>query len=216
MANVKPLKLGTTGAETMSATDTANFPGGVSVGTSSAPTAWLMAGAGTTTVAPLLLTSGTNLTSVANGAIEFDGTDLFFSAGGVRYTLRKTVGPAVVTGRATGQTAAVATVATLTVGAADASYMVSGNILVTTSSAENFSMSVDWTDEGNTARSTAIPLIRIATGGFTANTSSGFGAVPYPSIELQIRCKASTSITIKTNGTFTGATYNVEASIRIV
>lgn len=117
-------------------------------------------------------------------------------------------------GRATGQTAANSSVATLTVGAADASYMISGNVLVTTSSSETFSLYVDWTDEGNTARSTAIPLIRIATGGFTANVASSFGAVPYPSTHIQIRCKAATAITIKTSGTFTGCTYNVEGYIQ--
>lgn len=119
----------------------------------------------------------------------------------------------VVSGRATAQTAANNSVATLTVGGADATYMVSGNILITTSSAEAFSLTVDYTDEGNTARSVAIPIVRIATGGFTAVTISASGAVPYPSTTMQIRCKASTAITIKTSGTFTGCTYNVEGKI---
>ena len=119
-----------------------------------------------------------------------------------------------ITGRSTAQTAAVASVATLTVGSTDASYMVSGNILVTTSGSESFSLQVDYTDEGNTARTATIPLARIATGGFSATTISVSGAVPYPSTDLQIRCKASTAITIKTSGTFTGCTYNVEGSIK--
>ena len=119
----------------------------------------------------------------------------------------------IVSGRSTAQTAAVASVATLTVGGADASYTVSGDILVTTSGSESFSLNVDYTDEGNTARSVPIPLVRISTGGFTANTISASGAVPYPSATLQIRCKASTAITLKTTGTFTGVTYNVEGRI---
>lgn len=118
-----------------------------------------------------------------------------------------------ITGRSTAQTAAVASVATLTVGASDASYLVKGNILVTTSGSESFSLQVDWTDEGNTARTATIPMVRIATGGFTATTISASGAVPYPSTMLEIRCKASTAITIKTSGTFTGCTYNVEGFI---
>lgn len=117
------------------------------------------------------------------------------------------------TGRATGQTAANSSVATLTVGAADASYLVSGNILVTTSGSEAFSLVVDWTDEGNTARSYTITLLR-STGQLTPNTISSSGAVPYPSTHIQIRCKASTAITIKTSGTFTGCTYNVEGYIQ--
>lgn len=119
----------------------------------------------------------------------------------------------IVSGRATGQTAANSSVATLTVGGADATYTVSGNILITTSSAEAFSLQVDYTDEGNTSRTVTIPLVRIATGAFTPVTISASGAVPYPSAPLQIRCKASTAITIKTSGTFTGATYNVEGRI---
>lgn len=122
-------------------------------------------------------------------------------------------GMETTSGRSTGQTAAVASVATLTVGGSDASYMVSGNILVTTSGSESFSLQVDYTDEGNTARTATIPIVRISTGGFTATTISASGAVPYPSSSLQIRCKASTAITIKTSGTFTGCTYNVEGRI---
>lgn len=119
----------------------------------------------------------------------------------------------VVTGRSTGQTAAVASVATLTVGGSDASYTISGNVYVTTSSAENFTVSVDYTDENSNARNAVIPVLRASTGGVTTNIQSAFGAVPYPLLDIQIRCKASTSITIKTSGTFTGCTYNVEGSI---
>lgn len=213
MANIKPLKLGTTGAETMAAADTANFPGGISVGTASAPTSWLMAGAGTTTVAPLLLTSGTNLTSVANGAIEYDGTDYFVSAGGVRYSLFKTVGAIITTGRATGQTAANNNVVTLTNGAADASIEVSANVLVTTSSAENFNIKVDYTDEGNTARTFNLNVTALP-GDVTANIRFTNGAIPYSTGVQHIRAKASTDIKIYTTGTFTGCTYNVEGKIK--
>ena len=118
-----------------------------------------------------------------------------------------------ITGRSTGQTAAVASVATLTVGSNDASYTISGNINVTTSSAEAFSLSVDYTDETNTARNAIIPLLRSATGAWLTQTLSALGATTYPATSIQIRAKASTAITIKTSGTFTGCTYNVEGSI---
>jgi len=39
---------------------------------------------GTTTIAPLKLTAGTNLTTPVNGSFEFDGTNLYFTVGGVR------------------------------------------------------------------------------------------------------------------------------------
>jgi len=57
--------------------------GGVGVGTSS-PTAFLHIKAGTATAstAPLKLTSGVNLTTPETGAIEYNGTNLFFTRSG--------------------------------------------------------------------------------------------------------------------------------------
>jgi len=54
-----------------------------------ASTAYLHIKAGTATAgtAPLKLTAGTNLTTPENGAIEFDGTNLFLTVGGVRKTI---------------------------------------------------------------------------------------------------------------------------------
>ena len=52
--------------------------GNVGIGTT-APTSLLHLAAGTTTKAPLKLTAGTNLTTAEAGAIEFNGTDLFFT-----------------------------------------------------------------------------------------------------------------------------------------
>jgi len=43
--------------------------------------------AGTTTKGPLLLTSGTNLTTPVNGMFEYDGTNLYFTTGGTRRTV---------------------------------------------------------------------------------------------------------------------------------
>jgi len=62
------LKTGTgsgTTALTLSSTQTATFAGGITLP------------AGTTTVAPLVMTAGTSLTSPAAGAIEFDGSTFF-------------------------------------------------------------------------------------------------------------------------------------------
>jgi|GEM_PF-1881076 len=57
-----------------------------------APTARLALPAGTATAgtAPLKLTAGTNLTTAENGAFEFDGTNLFFTVGGIRKTVSLT------------------------------------------------------------------------------------------------------------------------------
>ena len=42
---------------------------------------------GTTAIAPLKLTAGTNLTTPVSGSFEFDGTNLYFTVGGVRKTV---------------------------------------------------------------------------------------------------------------------------------
>ena len=53
------------------------------------PSAYLHVVAGTATAgtAPLKLTAGTNLSVVENGAFEYDGTNLYFTTGGVRRTV---------------------------------------------------------------------------------------------------------------------------------
>jgi hypothetical protein len=116
-------------------------------------------------------------------------------------------------GRATAQTAANASVATYTP-AADGSFLVTANVLVTTSSAEAFTVTVSYTDEGNTARVLTFNFSLIA-GTLSPNIAFANGAVPYEGIPLAIRAKAATAITIKTaaGGTYTGCTYNVEGSI---
>lgn len=60
---------------------------GIPLGT---PAARIHIGAGSATAgtAPLKLTSGTNLTTPENGAFEFDGTNLYFTVGGVRKTVQ--------------------------------------------------------------------------------------------------------------------------------
>jgi len=115
-------------------------------------------------------------------------------------------------GRFTAQTAAKATVATYTVGAADGSFYVSANVLVTTSTLHNFTVTVSYTDEGNTARTLTLNFSTVGGAIATAIANAG-GAVPYEGIPLHIRAKAATSITIGTTGTFTTVTYNVEGLI---
>lgn len=116
-------------------------------------------------------------------------------------------------GRATAQTAANTSVATYTVGGADGSFEVSANVLVTTATLHNFTVTCDYTDEGNTARTVTMPFSVLA-GTFVTAITNASGAVPYEGIAIHLRCKASTAITIKTAGTFTTVTYNVEGSIR--
>ena len=76
--------------------------GGLAIGTLAAPTALLHIKAGTATAntAPIKLTSGTKLTTIENGAMEFDGDHLYFSKVGIRerlsgvlFTITSTNGP---------------------------------------------------------------------------------------------------------------------------
>lgn len=68
------------------------FVGKTTFGATTAPTALLMlaAGAASANTAPLKFTSGTNLTTPENGAVEYDGTNYYVTSGGVRYTLAMT------------------------------------------------------------------------------------------------------------------------------
>lgn len=116
-------------------------------------------------------------------------------------------------GRATGQTAANTSVATYTVGSADATFVVSANVLVTTSSSEAFTVRVTYTDEGNTSRTVKLSF-SASDGTLTSAIASANGATPYGGVPMHIRCKASSTITIDTAGVFTGCTYNVEGIIQ--
>lgn len=119
----------------------------------------------------------------------------------------------ITSGRVTAQAAAAASVVALTVGAADASYQVSANVLVTTATLHNFTVTCTYTDEGNTSRTLTLTFSNVGGTLATAIVNTG-GAVPYEGVPLHIRCKASTTITIATTGTFTTVAYNAEGVIR--
>jgi hypothetical protein len=121
----------------------------------------------------------------------------------------------VANARFTGQTAAKASVATYTVGAADGSFEVSCNVLVTTATTHSFGCNVAYTDEGNTARTVYLDFATpSAYPSGTAAITNGNGAIPYAGTVRHIRAKAATTITINTVGTFTTVTYNVEGVIK--
>ena len=149
-------------------------------------------------------------------AATFSVLDKFLvnsSAAISKYQNITTVGwgvPAIYgSGRSTAQTGAVASVATYTVGAADGSFLVSMNILVTAFTVGTVSGVITYTDEGNTARSLTMNFSAI-TG--VLNTTVG-AAGAFEGVPLHIRTKASTVITVTTTvSAFTG-TYNVEGAI---
>lgn len=123
------------------------------------------------------------------------------------------------TGRATAQTAAVASVVAFTVGSSDASFLVSANLLVTTSTTYTFNVECAYTDEGNTARTLLLAFRLVgSTTAVLTSIANGDGAVPRLGLPSHIRCKAGTTITIRTQaaGTYTTVTYNIEGIIQQV
>lgn len=78
----------------MAGTATNYLAGNTGIGTTST-TGRLNLGAGTATVAPIVLASGTNLTSALAGAIEFDGTNIYYTnSSATRNTLATLSSPA--------------------------------------------------------------------------------------------------------------------------
>lgn len=153
----------------------------------------------------LLSIAPTNATSVTIGKLvsSYNGTA---TAGAGVVSIR-------AAGRVTAQAAANASISTFTVGAADGSFEVSGNVNVTVSTALATTLTCTYTDESNTARSMILP-IQTLTGTFVAGGAiTGVGAWESP--VMHIRCKAATVITILTStGTFTGVTYTAEGIIK--
>ncbi len=149
-------------------------------------------------------------TSVATGTLAQTGKT-------ITYNNITTAGwgvPAIqAEARLTAQTAAVASVAAYTLGAADGSVLVSANVNVTTSTLHSFSVQVAYTDETNTAQTLTMPMSQLA-GTLVTLITNTTGAGPYEGVPLHLRCKASTAVTVKTTGTFTTVTYNVEGAIQ--
>jgi hypothetical protein len=118
----------------------------------------------------------------------------------------------VASGRALAQTAANASVATFTVGAADGSFQVSMNMNVTAATTLSTTLTCTYTDESTTVRTLVLPVAQLAGTFIAAGAVTATG--PWLTAPLALRCKAATPITLATAaGTFTGVTYTVEGFI---
>lgn len=166
-----------------------------------------------------------NVTDVASAAaslladLQVGGTSMWAvgkSGRVTRYSGVSTAGwgsPAIyASGRSTGQTGAVATVTSYTVGAADGSFDVSANLNVTASATHSISMTVAYTDETSTARTLTLNLFDLNGVALTTITQVE-GTGPYSANPFRIRCLAGSTITVATTGIFTSVTYHVEATI---
>jgi hypothetical protein len=114
--------------------------------------------------------------------------------------------------RSVAQTAANANILTYAVGSSDGTFQVSANVLVTTSTTHSFTVTVDYTDESNVARTLTLSFSQLTGTVITAITNVT-GAGPYEGVGLTIRAKAGTNIVFKSAGTFTTVTYNVDVNV---
>jgi len=115
-------------------------------------------------------------------------------------------------GRQTGQIAAVASLATFTVGGADGSFYVSANLQVTAVTLANVTVNCDYTDETNTPRTLILTFTNLI-GTLLSVITNTLGVGPYAGVSTHIRAKAGSQIKVYTTGTFTSITYNVEGVI---
>lgn len=116
--------------------------------------------------------------------------------------------------------AQAASIATCTVGAADGTFLIGGNVRVTTATTHSFNLECAYTDEANAAQVVTFQLIQSTGSAFASNglIVNANGAVPYVAPVLTIRCKAATTITIRTNaaGTYTTVIYDAFGVIQQV
>lgn len=116
--------------------------------------------------------------------------------------------------RVTAQVAAVASVATYTVGAADGSFEVSANVNVTTATTHAFTVTCTYTDETGTSRVLTLGFTQLSGATLLTSITNVTGAGPYESPIYHLRAKAATTITFATVGTFTSVAYNAEGIIK--
>lgn len=76
--------------ETLQVYGSGYFTGNLGINITPTARLHLPAGTATANTAPIKLTAGTNLTTPENGTFEFDGTNLYFTVGGVRKTVTLT------------------------------------------------------------------------------------------------------------------------------
>lgn len=117
----------------------------------------------------------------------------------------------VASARLTAQAAAVPNLLTYAVGGADGTFLILGNVLVTTSVNHSFGLNIGFTDEGGGAR-VALTLFNILST-ISNSIANANGAIPYLGLATHIRAKAGTNIILSTSGTFTNVAYNLEGLI---
>jgi len=111
--------------------------------------------------------------------------------------------------RLTGQTTALASVVSYTVGAVDGAFLVTAYVRVVTSVSHNFQVGVQYTDEIGVVQTQPFNFASTLVVNITDTT--GVGA--YHGFAFHIHALGASTITIYTAGTFTSVVYNIEGSI---
>lgn len=136
--------------------------------------------AGSSSVAPLKLTSGTNTSAAVAGAIEFDGTALYFTPSTARKTVAFT--DSSISGNAVNVTGTVA-IANGGTGATDATTALSNLGALNVSHASDFTLHL------TSAQNTWLDSVAAA----VTSTEAGYLSGVTSSIQTQLNAKASTA-----------------------
>jgi hypothetical protein len=164
---------------------------GVRIGSNTDPTAYLHLSAGTATAgtAPLKFTAGTSLTTPENGSVEFDGTNYYATAGGVRKTiLTSATATAVESGTYTPTLTGVSNVTSIS-GATSCQYMRVGNVVTVSGNIQ-----LEHTTNGaSTTVSISLPIASAFSGD---NELSGAGAGFNVSVPIAIRAEAVNDVAL--------------------
>jgi hypothetical protein len=115
--------------------------------------------------------------------------------------------------RTVAATNATTSLTAYTTPAADSSYHISANVLVTATTAAAMTVTCTYTDEGNTSRTLTLGFTQLTGATIISSITNVTGTGPYEGLTYHIRCKAGSTITFATAGTVTGITYNVEALV---
>lgn len=117
--------------------------------------------------------------------------------------------------RVTGQTAAVSSVATYTVGASDGTFEVAGIVTITTSTTYSFFMQCTYTSEDNVQHTVVLDFVNQTTQ-YVVTIANTVAQTSYAGRPMTIRAKSGTSITVLTQaaGTYTTVVYNAEGIIK--
>jgi len=120
--------------------------------------------------------------------------------------------PIVAYERRVGQIAALTGLASYSVpAAADVTLLATFEIMVTVSGTHSFQTNLIFTDTGGTGRTIQLDSAGV-NAQYDVQVGQAQGAVPYCGRLYSVRCKAGTTVSFTTTGTFTSVTYEMSGT----